>query len=305
MIRFLPVGETPVGVSGPAEDDAWVLQAAVGLQEARAERSAARDVLARTAPPWYHLRSVRAHRRADTAAARTFVRAHAEIQQHERSLAYHGAGTDPDEWGVFSLAPGISLEHTLRRPSMGRPEHPPSAAAGALLVQLPSARAAAVLGNVLPRIEIGRAVSALAAQAPVETLRDLVDHLPARARPLPRRVEDLDHHGTYTFSVTESESKIRLHDIVMGPVRGRGFGTSLLQELCRYADHRSLPIVCTMVIDRPFLAPGTSPEEYDAERSSAEHRLAAWYHRHGFRAGKPLDEWKSFTRLRREPLDHQ
>lgn len=108
MIRFLPVGETPVGVSGPAED-AWVLRAAVGLQEARAERSAARDVLARTAPPWYHLRSARAHRRAETAAARSFIRANAEIQQHERSLEYHGAGADPDEWGVFSLAPGITL----------------------------------------------------------------------------------------------------------------------------------------------------------------------------------------------------
>lgn len=180
MIRFLPVGETPVGVSGPAED-AWVLRAAVGLQEARAERSAARDVLARTAPPWYHLRSARAHRRAETAAARSFIRANAEIQQHERSLEYHGAGADPDEWGVFSLAPGISLEHTLRRLSTGGPEQPPLAAAGALLVKAPPARAAAVLGDVLARIEVERAVSALVAQAPAKTVRDLVDHLPARA----------------------------------------------------------------------------------------------------------------------------
>ncbi|WP_141387757.1 GNAT family N-acetyltransferase [Microbacterium maritypicum] len=99
--------------------------------------------------------------------------------------------------------------------------------------------------------------------------------------------------------MTASESKIRLHDIVMGPLRGRGFGTSLLQELCRYADSRSLPITCSMVVDSPF---GLPPEEFDAKLRSDERRLAAWYHRHGFRADKPLDEWVSHTRLRREPV---
>lgn len=262
----------------------------------------ARDVLARPAPPWFHFRSALAYRRAVANAQVTFIRSCAELQRHEHSLAYHGAGADPDEWGVFSLAPGMILEDTLRRFAAGRHEYPAlTTAAAEVLALVAPARAAAVLGNVLPRMEIERSVSTLVTLAPSKVARDFVDHLPARARPLPKRIEDLDHHGSYTLSVTESESKIRLHDIVMGPARGRGFGTSLLQELCRYADDRSLPIVCTMVVDRPFLAPGASSEEYEAERRIAERRLAGWYHRHGFRADKPLEEWGSFTHLRREP----
>lgn len=279
--------------------EAWVLQAVHHLQQAEAERSEARDVLARMAPPWYHLRSALAYRRAVTDATATFVRAHAEIRQYERSLALHSAGADPDEWGVFSLAPGISLEDTLAQLAAARHGHETLVAgAAAVLILMAPARAAAVLGDVLPRTEIERAVSALVTQAPTKLARELIDHLPARARPLPLRIEDLDHHGTYNLSVTESRSKIRLHDIVIGPARGRGFGTSLLQELCRYADHRSLPIVCTMVVDSAF---GLPDKEFDAQRLSDERRLAAWYHRHGFRADKPLNEWKSFTRLRREP----
>jgi hypothetical protein len=118
---------------------------------------------------------------------------------------------------------------------------------------------------------------------------------------LPRRVEDLDHHGSYTLSVTEDSSKIRLHDIVMGPVRGRGFGTSLLQELCRSADHRSLPIVCEVVVDSPSGLPLKNSRQ-SAEAMSADSRRG--HHRHGFRTEKPLDDWRSHTKLHREPSAH-
>lgn len=203
---------------------------------------------------------------------------------------------------MFSIAPGVSLESTLDRIAAGRHEDA-ELATGAANVRplLAPARAATVLGDDGARTGIESAVSALVAQAPRGLARDLIDHLPARARPLPPRAEDLVHYGKYKLLVTESASQIHLDDIVMGPVRGRGFGSSLLQELCRYADHRSLPVVCTMVTDAPHLARDASSEEYDGTRRAAERRLAGWYHRHGFRSDRPVDEWRSFAQLRREP----
>lgn len=280
--------------------------AALGRQRAQAEQREAQAILDRIPPPWYRVAAARAHRRAADEARVTFERARYEIGEHENALAHLGAGADPDEWGVFSLAPGVSLEATLARLEAGRYENADLAGAAAALRPLVApARASTVLGDAAARKEIERAVAALAARAPRRLVRDLIDHLPARERPLPARAEDLAHYGRYKLLVTESASKIRLDDIVMGSVRGRGFGSSLLQELCRYADHRSLPIVCTMMTDYPDLPRDASPEEYKAAQRTAERRLAGWYHRHGFRSSRPVDEWKSRTDLRREPGPHE
>lgn len=278
------------------------VDAAARLQRAHAEQAEAQAVLKRISPPWYQLRAARAHRRAAAEASAASRRARAELWQLEFTLPTLGAGADPGEWGVFSIAPGVSLESTLDRLAAGRHEDA-ELATGAANVRplLAPARAATVLGDDGARTGIESAVSALVAQAPRGLARDLIDHLPARARPLPPRAEDLVHYGKYKLLVTESASQIHLDDIVMGPVRGRGFGSSLLQELCRYADHRSLPVVCTMVTDAPHLARDASSEGYDGTRRAAERRLAGWYHRHGFRSDRPVDEWRSFAQLRREP----
>lgn len=276
--------------------------AALGRQRAQAEQREAQAILGRIPPPWYRVAAARAHRRAADEARVTFERARYEIGEHENALAHLGAGADPAEWGVFSLAPGVSLEATLARLEAGQHGNADLAAAAAALRPLVApARASTVLGDTAARKEIERAVAALAAQAPRRLVRELIDHLPARERPLPARAEDLAHYGRYKLLVTEGASEIRLVDIVMGSVRGRGFGSSLLQELCRYADHRSLPIVCTMMTDYPDLPRDSSREEHEAAQRTAERRLAGWYHRHGFRCARPVDEWKSHTNLRREP----
>ena len=245
--------------------------AALGRQRAQAEQREAQAILDRIPPPWYRVAAARAHRRAADEARVTFERARYEIGEHENALAHLGAGADPDEWGVFSLAPGVSLEATLARLEAGRYENADLAGAAAALRPLVApARASTVLGDAAARKEIERAVAALAARARRRLVRELIDHLPARERPLPARAEDLAHYGRYKLLVTESASKIRLDDIVMVSVRGRGFGSSLLQELCRYADHRSLPIVCTMMTDYPDLPRDASPEEYKAAQRTAE-----------------------------------
>jgi hypothetical protein len=78
------------------DTDAWVLQAAQGLQRAQAQQSKARELLALSAPPRYYLRSALAYRRLTDNAAATFHRAGNEVASRGRSLALNGAGADPD-----------------------------------------------------------------------------------------------------------------------------------------------------------------------------------------------------------------
>lgn len=283
-------------------DEPRIMEAAACRRRAENERREAAERLTLAPPPWYQLRNARAFRRSRVQAWIALRGTMHEIYTSEAALAASGAGADPDEWGVLSCAPGMRLEHTLEAAIYRRAQHAEfSDAAARVLPAVGPARAAAVLVDERPD-GIERAVLSLVEQAPESLRRQLIDHLPARVRPIPRTVDELDHHGGgYTRSVTESESGIQLHDIVMGPAEGRGFGTSLLQELCRYADRRGLPITCTMVVSFPRGVLDAPQDEIDAKTRHNERRLAGWYHRHGFRADKDVDEWTSFTALRREP----
>ncbi len=280
------------------------VEAAVGLQRAHTDRDHALEVLELPSPPRHRLRAMLAHRRSRALAWEVLRNARHDIRMHTGALEHAGAGAIAGEWGVLSVARDVSLEETLDR-AIARhgDEEQFTRAAAAIRSRLAAVRAAAVLQDTSATPTLERAVLSLAVLSPLETKRQLIDHLPARARPLPRSVDELDHHGSYTRSVTENASRIRLHDMVVGPAwgQGAGFGTSLLSELCRYADHRGLPIVCEMVTNYPRIDPGASRAEFDAQRRTDERRLAGWYHRHGFRASKDVDEWRSFTELRRDP----
>lgn len=284
-----------------SSDPEWAYRAAVGLVAAEAARRDAVAVLERTPPPWYRFTAVRAFRRERMGAWIAARRAAHVIRAHSTSLELHGAGADPAVWGVLSIAPGMRLELTLER-VIHRGEAPELADAAAdLLHRLPTVRAAAALGDRAAVEDVEGVVLRIASDVPAPLARELVDHLPARVRPLPRRVDELEHHGTYKLMVTENDSEIWLHDIVVGHAQGSGFGTSLLQQLCWYADHRGLPIAGTMVSDFPRIGSDTSDEEVAAARRQNDRRLAGWYHRHGFRGPGSVDDWRSFTTLRREP----
>lgn len=283
-------------------DDPRIVAAAAGLRRARVELGQALDVLNQDPPPRYRLRSLWMYRRNQDRAWATARDAKNEIWLQTCTLENNGAGADIAEWGVLSVAGSMQLERTLERLAARNEDPKFAGAVSEALSQMPSVRAASVLGDHTALQTFELSVLELVARAPDDVARQLANHLPARVRPLPGKVSELDHHRSYTLSVTENTSRIRLHDIVMGAgTQGHGFGTSLLQELCRYADSRGLPIVCEMVAGYPRIGHQASREEFDAQRRTDEIRLAGWYHRHGFRAEKPVDEWTSFTALRREP----
>lgn len=240
-----------------------------------------------------------------------------EFEQITREAEGLFLGAEPLRWGVLSggnLDRGwrqcVRLEDTLRDIAIKAKEAARHQDLGLkvdrILKILPAARVRAELGQDRGNI------AAIEAQL-LELIREpdlgntdaraLVEHLPGRLRPLPESLDALsrgqppvtlylDLYGPEapTFVTYSKNPYIRLADIVIAPeLRGKGLGSAVMMELCRYADHHGLPI-------QGEINPGAGSTD---EALSA---LARWYFRHGFRQGEDAPEhWKYNGTIRREP----
>lgn len=211
----------------------------------------------------------------------------------KQHMEYLSLGADPREWGVLS---GGQLEgrrggngrflledtlQTLTWPSDSTPEA--AGQARRILSALPNARAHAELGDDSAVSGIENLVLSLAESSGIKPRqrRRLLDHLPARRRPLPDCLEALERGQPPVTLFLDLEGvdmphshpngpKIRLHDIVVdNRLQGKGLGTAALTELCMYADLHSLSIEGT-------LQPGAGASDETLAG------VSKWYARLGF-----------------------
>ena len=248
---------------------------------------AAARVVRESPPPWFRPILYIDHARRSEQAHRALRQSDSDAQMAGAALAHSCAGAG-HRWGLLSGGgEGFDLRNLeWALGVVGRSDPACRDVADAL----PLVRALVELGRDTGefwRLEL--IVEGLTSQYPL-----LRDFLSTERRQAPRSVQDLDRRTLLiTLSVTEreadwdaAEARIVLHDIVCTP-RGAGIGTAALDELCRYADRRSLPIVATFVPNRDLDDAGVT-------------RLAAWYHRFGFdQDGRPPREWTPVGQMRR------
>lgn len=214
--------------------------------------------------------------------------ANARTRRASRALLELAAGSAPT-WGLLS--------------SLGRRRYPRTLEQ--VLAKLPGSRAKE-LHDALPlvraRVEVGNGAELLqqledAVVELSETYPVLRDFLPVSARPI-QSVTQIDRATELiTLSITAHSGgrrgtgpHIELHEI-NSRFRGAGLGTAALEELCKFADQRRMPIVASF-------SPGLADED-----TAHGLRLARWFHRHGFRQeDRAPDEWIWTDFMRREPL---
>lgn len=273
------------------------------LQRAQEAVRDASVVLNEPVPPLYRLFERRRQQRSVRDAHRQLVISKDAEADACRQLVHLAAGADEAEWGVFNVA-WQPLEDTLRQLKyVSDIDEQLVAFAEDLRDRLASARAATALGDQRGRKSVEDAVAALARNVPESLRQELTDHLPVRLRPVATTIREVERFpAAYTLSLSEQYGVITIHDVAVHIGAGHGFGTSLLQEVCRYADSIVAPIECEMV-PTSSIVPIPNPDEATiAKREVDRIRLASWYHRHGFTwRDSPSDQWPSGAGLRREP----
>ena len=205
------------------------------------------------------------------------------------------------EWNALSVIPRgsrwpeLSLERTL---SWHRRDLP-SRWVDEALEAMPRIRTDAQLGIDTPALnDLHHGLLGQAVHGSPEIATVLLEHLPGAMRPIPSRVVELQRQTSHvTFHVSEARPDdwdidvapaITLGNIVVHG-KGRGLGTALLIQLCRYADVTGSSIVGE-------LAPGPW---VPAARLPA---IARWYARHGFTSGlRSPEEWLLGSRICRPP----
>ncbi|MGV9414938.1 hypothetical protein ACWDOP_33995 [Nocardia sp. NPDC003693] len=203
-----------------------------------------------------------------------------------RELAHHGVGADDHDWGVLSggrirsLGRSICLEHTLRDLIADYEATAPQWARQLQVVfeTAERTRPPAAHGDRAAVSELTELVVAVTRAAPDEdAARRLADHLPGELRPLPPDVLALRRADALAEVVFDLYADtIKLDNITVTPeLRGSGFGSALLGQLCRAADAQHLYIVGQLV-----------PTFRDDD--SAVPTLAAWCRRHGFAVNERL-----------------
>lgn len=236
---------------------------------------------------------------------------HEALQSTRRDMEYLSFGADPHEWGALSggalvgdreVTGSFILEDALN--TLAWPNEGTAHQARSLLTDLPDARAAAELGDDSARAAIETRLLALSESPGLEPgqRRRLIEHLPARLRPIPASLEDLDslvsERGPSPVTLylqghderNSFRSRIELQDIIVDHrLRGKGIGTAALIELIRYADLHGLPI-------EGILEPGPyKPAETVAP-------LAGWYARLGFTQGdREPHQWRRGGTIHRPP----
>ncbi|WP_377652251.1 hypothetical protein [Paenarthrobacter sp. YIM B13468] len=248
-------------------------------------------------------------RRAE-ARARELRRGLHSTAQH---MAYLSLGADPHVWGVLSGGQlsgrrggngSFVLEDTLQTLTWPSESTPATASqAHHILAVLPAARAQAELGDhsTVPGIE--NLVLTLAEHPDLKPhqRRRLLDHLPARSRPIPDSQDSLergqppvtlyvDVKGPEEALSYASTPRIRLADIVVADgLQGKGLGTAALTELCMYADRHGLPIEGTL-----------QPGEGKSEETVAA--MSRWYARLGFtQRDREPHQWTRGGTIHRAP----
>lgn len=237
-----------------------------------------------------------------------------ELHSTKQYMEQLSVGADLHEWGVLSGgelgsrrtgSQTFLLENTLEELTMSSETAIEAAdQARHLLAILPAARAAAELGDNSVVADLETRLMSLAESTDLvpRQRRLVLEHLPARLRPIPESLKYLDSmeserglHPVTLFISIQGEGMpyshpegpyIRLDDIVVDrELRGKGLGTAALIELCRYVDLHDLPI-------KGMLEPGPGkPDETVAT-------LSRWYARMGFTQGNcQPDQW-----LRRGPI---
>ncbi|MDN5766079.1 MAG: hypothetical protein L0H96_09470 [Humibacillus sp.] len=224
-----------------------------------------------------------------------------DIRDCAALLAATAAGSTR-EWDALSVIPRgrrwpeLSLERTL---SQHRRELP-SPWVDEVLEALPQIRAEVQLQVNTHGVDVlHHGLLDQAAGASAELATALREHLPGPLRPIPSRVAALQRRTAHvTLYVSEPQPNdwdsdvdvdvITLSDIVVHG-KGRGLGTAVLTQLCRYADATGSSIIGDLI-------PGPS---VPAEQLPA---TARWYARHGFTSGSyPPEQWRIGSRIRREP----
>ncbi|MEU0542215.1 GNAT family N-acetyltransferase [Nocardia sp. NPDC005978] len=203
-----------------------------------------------------------------------------------RELAHHGVGAEDHEWGVLSgglvrsLGRSICLEHTLQDLIADHEATAPhwTRQLRVIFETAERTRPLAAFGDRAAVAELTEQVVAVTRAAPDEdAARRLTEHLPGALRPLPSDVLALrraDAPAEVVFDLYADT--IKLDNITVNPeLRGSGFGSALLQQLCRAADAQHLYIVGQLV-----------PTFRDDD--SAVPALAAWCRRHGFAVNERL-----------------
>lgn len=273
--------------------------------EACNEADALAVIVERATPRWYRPVARVRHLRAQRAALYRLGTLKDDSRRLASRLERLGVGAAPRSWGVLStgtltLGRLYSLEQTLGKLSSSEPAV--AALRDTMLQTLPSVRALTELH--LDPLAVAKIENALlnlecAPELSKEDRRALREHLPASLRPHPTNVSELERvHAPVTLFVSEdelwefeeSEPGIRLHDIITNAgLRGHGLGSETLAEVCRYADHRGLPIVGEIIATYPAT---------DADFQ----RLARWYARAGFvQSARDPGEWERGGLIRRDP----
>lgn len=235
------------------------------------------------------------------------------LHSTKQYMEYLSVGADSHEWGVFSggelhhrtsASRTFLLEDTVKEISWSdKVSIDTTNQIRDLLAALPAARANTELGNNKAIADIEARLVALAESPDLEhqQRRRILEHLPARLRPIPKSLHLLERAQppVTLFISLQGENlpyshpqgpKIRLHDIVVArELRGKGLGTAALSELCKYADLHDLPI-------EGMLEPGPrEPEEAVAA-------VSKWYARLGFTQGElEPREWRRGGTIHRTP----
>lgn len=293
--------ESPAAVShwAPDPDASALAERWVETREHVAVVAGWRDratAAAASAPRW-RSRSTRRELGAVTDELRV---AQERFERLQDSLAWTGVGATSTWTALSTFGVGKQgLEGTIR---CHRENLTPSFVHG-VLRDLPEVRVANELHLAGGADLLGRLHSELLGEVvgctDPEAAKALLEHLPGELRPLPPSVEgfrDTPHvrlcvsQPDHRFAEDGQTLPIKLHDIVVRDVRGRGLGTATLTHLLRFADHHQHVIVGELVPTH-----GAPPETTRA--------LARWYASHAFRVGDlPPDEWRVGSRMRRHPM---
>lgn len=236
-----------------------------------------------------------------------------QVMELTRCMRNRSVGACPHEWGVLSGGdvdnPDAGICHFFLESTLDKlvsrygPSPEVAEKAQYLLSCLPNARAHAELGDPADVTAIEELLLWLVDHPALsdQQRQDLIHHLPARCRPIPTTLAELERTGPpVTLRLRLEgvdlprpfgrEPRIFICDIVTAhEFRGHGIGASVLQEVCNYADLHQLPIEGEL---QP--GPGT-PDE-------AVTTLARWYARRGFTQGdREPDEWQRWALIRRNP----
>lgn len=248
-------------------------------------------------PSWLHpirrMRSLR-QQRSDRLV---LARASSTLDEAQAVLIHAERDEPQDGWGVLRAGRATidsALRQSLNARALARDraiDRDCRDRIAQLQSRLASTRLQADDAHALVGVESDLLGIAVRVDERSESRRMLLNLLPARLRPVLPDVEQIEQNTRDVLvSVGETPDGIRLDQIVDRTGESRGLGTSLLQELCDYADHRGVFITCTLA------------EDPQRRLESTRLGLAGLYHRHGFASGDtPPEEWGPYEALTRAP----